>query len=78
MTIRNGYEDAFVGNSKCWNCGSPKYHQTTSREHCPACGIECNYWGGGANEKYKSAHARKNDAIEARVRRKVDEMFWDD
>lgn len=40
---------------RCWNCRSERYENTISREHCPSCGIECDYHGAGANEAYTRA-----------------------
>lgn len=39
----------------CWNCKSPRFIETMTREFCPDCGIECLYHGAGANDKYRSA-----------------------
>lgn len=50
-------------NEKCWNCGSDRYYQTASIEHCPDCGIHCDYHGEGTNEEYKQA-MKKNYAKE--------------
>jgi hypothetical protein len=38
---------------KCPNCQSIKYKQTTSRDHCPACNYQVDYWGNGANDVAK-------------------------
>jgi hypothetical protein len=55
-----------IGNpkEKCPNCGSSNYSQTMSTEKCPDCGLECDYWGQGANSVYNSFLARR-DAQEA-------------
>lgn len=37
----------------CPNCGSENYFQTISTENCSDCGLQCDYWGGGANDVYK-------------------------
>ncbi len=40
----------------CWNCGSPQYSNSLPQiEECLSCGIFCDYWGTGANDKYKAA-----------------------
>ncbi len=68
MTERrsNGWEDKplpeFSGD--CWNCHSKRYRQTTATEHCPDCGISCDYWGDGANETYKQASWARQDKEE--------------
>jgi uncharacterized membrane-anchored protein len=51
-----------IAKQKCWNCRSDKYEQTARIEECTACGIRCDYWGGGANKAYDSASARKHAA----------------
>jgi hypothetical protein len=62
---RNGYEDdgslITSGNrrDRCPNCGSSRYRETISREHCDACGLEMDYWGGGGNAVYESHLARE-------------------
>lgn len=53
-----------IAKQNCWNCGSKKYENTVSRERCPDCGIECDYWGGGANKAYDAASAKKHAAEE--------------
>jgi hypothetical protein len=68
---RNGWEDDGTplkhGAKKCPACGSARFVETISREYCPACGIECDYWGAGANAKYESWVATTH-AIEERRR----------
>lgn len=63
----------------CWACGSHRYVETVSREHCPACGIECDYWGGGANKAYDDAsarrHAHEEREREAEFRRQLEEDY---
>lgn len=60
---RNGWADngsqipSTVGQ-KCPNCGSPRYRQTLSTEDCSACGLHCDYWGGGANPVYEEMMAQ--------------------
>ena len=81
---RNGWTDEGrrIGPKEpCPNCGSAKYYQTVSREHCPDCGLECDYWGGGANKVYEdmmAANARaERDEEEARYREWLDdESNW--
>lgn len=50
-----------IGNpsDRCSNCGSSEYYQTASIEHCPECGLLCDYWGEGANDVYRAMMDRK-------------------
>lgn len=62
---RNGHVDTgrpVQTSRKCPKCGSSRFRETVSREHCPDCGLECDYWGAGANEVYQ-------DHLEARWER---------
>ena len=63
----------------CWACGSHRFIETVSREHCPACGIECDYWGKGANAAYDRAsatrHAIEEREREAEFQRQLEEDF---
>lgn len=74
MRERNGWVDSGkpIGSKKCWSCGSNNYIETLSREHCPDCGIECDYWGGGTNAAYDNAlnakHRHEDEAREKRIR----------
>lgn len=54
MSYQNGHVDdgTKVHNKPCPNCGSSKFIETVSREYCPSCGLECDYWGSGANKVY--------------------------
>lgn len=58
---RNGWVDngKKLHNDPCPNCGSSNFQETVSREYCPDCGMECNYWGGGSNEVYDTMCKRK-------------------
>lgn len=58
---RNGHVDngKKLNNNRCPNCSSGKYTETISREYCPDCGLECDYWGSGANEVYEQWLERK-------------------
>lgn len=47
---------------RCPKCNSTNYVETVSREKCSACGLECDYWGAGANDVYR-------DHLEARWER---------
>lgn len=74
---RNGHVDTGQpllgrthGDTKCPNCGSNKYRETVSLEHCSACGLRCDYWGKGANKVYDDMmerdYARQRAEREAR------------
>lgn len=69
---KNGYIDLGkeIGTpgETCPNCGSPQYSETISTEHCPACGLFYDYWGGGANEIYAAMVARRVQEEEERER----------
>lgn len=62
---RNGHVDtgepikASNRRLTCPNCGSDRYTETVSREHCSACGLEMDYWGGGGNKVYERYQARE-------------------
>lgn len=51
-------------NLKCFNCGEDTYYNVTSGEGCDSCGINCGYWGQGANDAMQTAiqrmHLREN------------------
>ncbi len=64
-----------MGHSKCWNCGSAKYHNSVSVEQCPDCGIRCDYHGGGANKAYDDASNRRH-ASEERAREEDNRRWW--
>jgi len=84
MRYNNGHVDTgkrIQTNLKCWNCGSSEYYQTVSIEHCPSCGIRCDYCGSGVNEKYESAsnakHQREEYEREERLRKELEqEREW--
>ncbi len=77
MRERNGWIDSGkpISSSKCWNCGSNRYVETLSREHCPDCGIECDYWGGGANAAYNNASEAIHDAHAEASQKRIDEEW---
>ena len=52
--------------SKCWSCGSVNYSESTYSEHCPDCGIFCNYISGNHNDEYEEGMRRKRDEEEER------------
>ena len=52
--VDHGTQIKSTVGQKCPNCGSPRYMQTISTENCPDCGLQCNYWGGGANDVYQN------------------------
>jgi len=64
-----------VGSQKCWSCGSLRYVQTIIREYCPDCKIECNYHGGGANDRYDMAMAARHEEDERRQREAEQDDF---
>ena len=43
---RNGWVDngKKLNNRKCPNCKSSNFRETLSREYCPDCKLECDYW----------------------------------
>jgi ribosomal protein S27AE len=86
---RNGWVDTGKlidpKNTKCPNCGGNNYRETVSREYCPDCGMECDYWGGGSNEVYdrmcERKWAREEEEREARIKRQLREEWgpsWED
>lgn len=80
---RNGWVDngKKLNNRKCPKCKSSKFKETLSREYCPDCGLECDYWGGGANEVYenmmKRDHAKQEEEREARIKQQLREEWGD-
>ena len=80
---RNGWVDngKKLNDRKCPNCGSHNFRETLSREYCPDCKLECNYWGGGANEVYedmmKRNWAAEEERREAEVRKYYEENYGD-
>lgn len=73
---RNGhYDDGSqlkCGQTKCPNCGSKNFVESVSLEKCYDCGLECNYWGGGANEVYEAMCRRHAAEQEER-----DRQYWE-
>jgi hypothetical protein len=63
---RNGWTDdgsplkGTIGQT-CYNCGSDRYTQTLSMEHCPDCGLVVDYWSSGPNEVYLAYKRRMAD-----------------
>lgn len=78
---RNGWTDngkpLNPKNTKCPNCGGNHYVESVSREYCPDCGLECNYWGDGANSVYEQMMER-NWAEQARRREEADRKYYED
>ena len=76
---RNGYYDdgsqLSCGSKECPNCGSKNFVESVSREKCYDCGIECNYWGKGANEIYENMLRRRAEAQEAEDEKKMREEW---
>ena len=62
---KNGWVDdgRLVANGphvrRCPNCNSIRFRETVSMEKCDACGLECDYWGGGPNEVYQNMMDRQ-------------------
>lgn len=52
------------GKRLCPNCNSPRFRETISTEKCDACGLECDYWGNGANEIYLATMGRQESLRE--------------
>jgi uncharacterized Zn finger protein (UPF0148 family) len=81
---RNGWTDKGkkITNRCCPNCRSKNFIETISREYCPDCKLECDYWGGGSNKVYdqmmENKWAREQDEREARIRRQLREEQNDD
>lgn len=64
--------------TKCWNCQSKNFRETVDKEYCPDCGIECDYWGKGANEKYDQASARMHEKRDAAHEAEMKRLFGED
>ena len=86
---RNGWVDTGkrLNNRKCPNCKSTKFKETLSREYCPDCGLECDYWGSGANDVYNAYSQRYHANLEKMRReqynrehgyRPGDYEYWED
>lgn len=45
-------------NDVCPNCSSSLFVVTTSTEHCSACGLHFDYWGGRGNDVYREMTSR--------------------
>jgi ribosomal protein S27AE len=81
MRERNGYVDNGSpirgGRKTCPNCGSSKYIETVSKEQCNACGLLCDYWGGGSNKVYdrytENLWAERERIKERREREEIEE-----
>lgn len=80
---RNGWVDTGkkLNNRKCPKCRSARFKETLSREYCPDCGLECDYWGGGANTVYESMMkekwAREEQERDERIKRQLREEWGD-
>lgn len=58
---RNGHVDQMSAHQRrCPNCNSSRYVTRVSKEYCPDCKIECDYWGGGINEKWQEYEEMRN------------------
>jgi hypothetical protein len=78
---RNGWTDdgspirASNQREKCPNCGSSQYRETVSMEKCGACGLQCDYWGGGSNAVYDDYLARYHAARASAERKRIKEQM---
>ncbi|USN16035.1 hypothetical protein PAPPERLAPAPP_02940 [Brevundimonas phage vB_BpoS-Papperlapapp] len=80
---RNGHVDtgapllATSRQKRCPQCNSTDYVETVSREKCRSCGLECDYWGAGANDVYQdyleAKWAREEQEREAALQREINE-----
>lgn len=61
---------------QCWNCSSDDYVETVSKEHCPSCGIFCDYHGAGTNEEYEIAHERKHARMAEEMSQILDRLGY--
>jgi len=84
--IQNGWVDskqpARGGQKRCPNCHSENFRETLSREICHSCGLECDYWGGGANQVYRDMAARREKQIleiakQRRIAQNIREFGYD-
>ena len=73
--IQNGWVDSGQpvrgGQKRCPNCHSENFRETLSREICYSCGLECDYWGAGANEIYQAMSERHHEKL-----RRLQEERW--
>lgn len=64
------------GRKVCPNCKSTNYIETLSREKCNNCGLECDYWGAGANKVYQNytnkKYAEEDRRREAALKAEID------
>jgi hypothetical protein len=79
---RNGHVDdgtPLRSSAKvCPNCGSHAYTETISLEACNACGLRCDYWGGGTNAVYENMMQRNYAKIEAQQAARDQLDSWDE
>lgn len=77
---RNGWIDngKKITNRKCPNCGSMNFKETVSREYCPDCKLECDYWGGGSNKVYDTMMKRNWAEEERKLKEEMDRIYGDD
>lgn len=77
---RNGWVDTGkkLNNRKCPNCKSSKFKETLSREYCPDCGLECNYWGGGSNQVYDNMTLSHWAERERKQKEEFDRLYGGD
>lgn len=80
---RNGWIDdgKKITDRKCPNCKSSNFLETVSREYCPDCGLECDYWGNGSNAVYdeycKRFWAEEEERREAEFRKYYEDNYGD-
>jgi predicted amidophosphoribosyltransferase len=76
---RNGTVDdgrSIAPKRRCPNCNSDRFKETLSREHCPACGLECDYWAAkSSNAVYEEMIASRDRADDERREREDREYF---
>ncbi|UTC28155.1 hypothetical protein GURKE_01240 [Brevundimonas phage vB_BpoS-Gurke] len=80
---KNGHVDtgapiqASNRRTRCPKCNSTDYVETISREKCRSCGLECDYWGAGANDVYQ-AHLEAQWEQEEREREEAFQREFDE
>lgn len=70
------YNSKVINQRPCPNCKSTKYRETISYEYCPDCGLECDYWGKGANSVYRGLIEKQWEKEEQR-RKKENQSYLD-
>lgn len=81
---QNGWVDngKNLNNRRCPNCKSSRFKETLSREHCPDCGLTCDYWGAGVNDVYEKMcqqkWAKEEELREERIRKQLHEEWGEE